>query len=156
MNTELTERAASPKTFSVKVALDLSPHSEATAEYALGVAKTLGACVSPRLRTHTNKRVHNRGSFRVLDHEQQAVQEKLTNLAKALGKSYPACTERFIIGEPASEVVLAARELDADLIITASHHPSFLGRLFGLDQAAQDHARPMPGLGLPRATTLKW
>jgi nucleotide-binding universal stress UspA family protein len=43
---QLAERVASPKTFSVKTivaALDLSQHSEATAQYALEIAKTLGA-----------------------------------------------------------------------------------------------------------------
>ena len=149
---QLTETAASPKTFSVKkivAALDLSPHSEATAQYALGVAKTLGASL---VLVHVYEPVQmnefiTEEAYRVLEHEQQTLQQKLTNLTKALRKSYPACIEKFIIGEPANEVARAARELDADLIITASHRPSFLGQLFGLDQAPKiTHRAPCPVL----------
>jgi nucleotide-binding universal stress UspA family protein len=157
MNTELvenqlTEMAACQKTFPIKkivAALDLSPHSEATARYALGLAKTLGASL---VLVHVYKPVQmnefiTEEGFRVLDHEQQVVQQALTNLTKTLQKTYPACTEKFITGEPAEEVALAARELDADLIITASHHPSFLGQLFGLDQAPKImHRAPCPVL----------
>jgi nucleotide-binding universal stress UspA family protein len=85
--------------------------------------------------------------FRVLDRDRQVMQEALTNLTKSLRETWPACTEKFIVGDPAEEVALAARELDADLIITASHHPSFLGRLFGLDQAPKImHRAPCPVL----------
>src|SRR4029077_4671319 len=83
--------------------------------------------------------------LRVQEHGQQAMQQALTNLTKTLRETYPACTEKFIVGEPAEQVALAARELDADLIITASHHPSFLGQLFGLDQAPKIiHRAPCP------------
>jgi nucleotide-binding universal stress UspA family protein len=157
MNTELaeiqlTEREASPKSFSVRkivVALDLSPHSEATAQYALGIAKTLGASlvlIHVYEPVQMNEFITEEG-FRVLDHEEQVVRQALTNLTKTLQKTYPACREKFIVGEPAEEVALAARELDADLIITASHHLSFPGRLFGLDQAPKiTHRAPCPVL----------
>jgi nucleotide-binding universal stress UspA family protein len=42
---------------------------------------------------------------------------------------------RFRKGDPAEQVALLAQDLDADLIITASHNPGFLTRLFGWDQA---------------------
>ena len=135
---QLTERVASPATFSVKkivAALDLSPHSEATAQYALEIAKTLGASL---VLVHVYEPIQineftTEEGFRVLDHDQQVMQQTLTDLTKTIQKTYPACTEKFAVGEPAEEVALAARELNADLIITASHHPSFLGRMFGLD-----------------------
>jgi K+-sensing histidine kinase KdpD len=100
---QLTETASSPKTFFVKkivVALDLSPHSEATAQYALGVAKTLGASL---VLVHVYEPVQmnefiTEEAYSVLEHEQQTLQQKLTNLTKALRKSYPACIEKFIIG----------------------------------------------------------
>jgi nucleotide-binding universal stress UspA family protein len=157
MNTALaenqhTERVASPETFPVKkivVALDLSPYSEATAQYALGIAKTLGASL---VLVHVfepiqmNEFITEEG-FRVLDHDRQVMQQALTDMTKTLRETYPACTERFIVGEPAEEVALAACELEADLIITASHHSSFLGRLFGLDQAPKImHRAPCPVL----------
>ena len=157
MNTELAENqltgsAASPKTFSVKkivAALDLSPHSEATAQYALGIAKTLGASlvlVHVYQPIQMNEFITEEG-LRVQEHDQQAMQQALTNLTKTLRETYPACTEKFVVGEPAEGIALAARDLDADLIITASHHPSFLGQLFGLDQAPKImHRAPCPVL----------
>jgi len=149
---QLTERVASPATFSVKkivAALDLSPHSEATAQYALEIAKTLGASL---VLVHVYEPIQineftTEEGFRVLDHDQQVMQQTLTDLTKTIQKTYPACTEKFAVGEPAEEVALAARELNADLIITASHHPSFLGRLFDLDQAPKIlHRAPCPVL----------
>ena len=149
---QLTERVASPATFSVKkivAALDLSPHSEATAQYALEIAKTLGASL---VLVHVYEPIQineftTEEGFRVLDHDQQVMQQTLTDLTKTIQKTYSACTEKFAVGEPAEEVALAARELNADLIITASHHPSFLGRLFGLDQAPKIlHRAPCPVL----------
>jgi nucleotide-binding universal stress UspA family protein len=149
---QLTERVTPPATFSVKkilVALDLSPHSEATAQYALGIAKTLGASL---VLVHVfepipmNEFTTEEG-FRVLDHDRQVMEQALTDLTGTLRETYPACTEKFFVGEPAEEVALAARALDADLLITASHHPSFLGRLFGLDQAPKIlHRAPCPVL----------
>ena len=149
---QLTERVASPATFSVKkivAALDLSPHSEATAQYALEIAKTLGASL---VLVHVYEPIQineftTEEGFRVLDHDQQVMQQTLTDLTKTIQKTDPACTEKCAVGEPAEEVALAARELNADLIITASHHPSFLGRLFGLDQAPKIlHRAPCPVL----------
>jgi nucleotide-binding universal stress UspA family protein len=152
MNTALAENQLAERTFSVKkivAALDLSPHSEATARYALEIARTLGASL---VLIHVYEPIQmneftTEEGFRVLDHERQVMQQALTDLTKTLQEIYPACTEKFAFGEPAEEVALAARELDADLIITASHHPSFLGQLFGLDQAPKImHRAPCPVL----------
>jgi hypothetical protein len=52
--------------------------------------------------------------LRVQDHDQQVMQQALTNLTKTLRETYPACAEEFIVGEPAEEVALSAHELDAD------------------------------------------
>jgi universal stress protein A len=152
MNTALAENQLAERTFSVKkivAALDLSPHSEATAQYALGIAKTLGASlvlVHVYQPIQMNEFITEEG-LRVQEHDQRAMQQALTNLTKTLRETYPACTEKFIVGEPAEQVALAARELDADLIITASHHPSFLGQLFGMDQAPKIMRRaPCPVL----------
>ena len=147
MNTELAER-----TFFVKkivAAVDLSPYSEATAQYALEIAKTLGASlvlVHVYEPIQMNEFITEEG-FRVQEHDRQAMQQALTDLTKTLRETYPACTEKFAVGKPAEEVALVARELDADLIITACHHPSLLGELFGLDQAPKIlHRAPCPVL----------
>jgi nucleotide-binding universal stress UspA family protein len=71
------------------------------------------------------------------DKQHQAARDALTKLATSLQQDYPACKERFLIGEPAEEIALAAAKMGADLIVIASHQPSFLGRVFNLDQAPQ-------------------
>ena len=152
MNIELAERVESPKTFPVKkivAALDMLPDSEATAQYALGIAKTLGASL---ILIHVYQPVQmdefiTEEGFRVLDHDQQVLKHALADLTKRLRETYPACTEKFLVGEPVEEVALVTRELDADLLITGSHHPSFLARLFGLDRAPKIMRRaPCPVL----------
>jgi nucleotide-binding universal stress UspA family protein len=85
--------------------------------------------------------------YRALARQRQAAQEALTKLTKTLQADYPACEERFLIGEPAEQVAWLARELNADLIITGSHHPGLLVRLFNLDQGPQIlHRAPCPVL----------
>ena len=157
MTTELAEDQftaikASQKMSPIKniiVALDLSPHSKATAQYASGIAKTFGASlvlIHVYEPLQTNEFLTEE-DIRRLDHEQDVVRQALTDLTKTLQKTYSACTEKFVIGEPAEKVASAARELDADLIITARHHPSFLGKLFGLDLAPKImHLAPCPVL----------
>lgn len=61
--------------------------------------------------------------------------QKLTKLIENLRKTGVKCDDDLRFGDPAEQVTLAAQTLNADLIITACHHPGFLGRLFGLDQA---------------------
>ena len=76
---QLAERVASSKTFSVKkilAALDLSPHSEATAQYALEIAKTLGASL---VLVHVYEPIQmneftTEEGFRVLTHDRQVMQ----------------------------------------------------------------------------------
>src|ERR1700757_2316790 len=98
MNTELAER-----TFFVKkivAAVDLSPYSEATAQYALEIAKTLGASlvlVHVYEPIQMNEFITEEG-FRVQEHDRQAMQQALTDLTKTLRETYPACTEKFAVG----------------------------------------------------------
>ena len=76
---QLTERVAFPATFSVKkivAALDLSPYSEATAQYALGIAMTLRASL---VLVHVYEPIQmneftTEEGFRVLTHDRQVMQ----------------------------------------------------------------------------------
>jgi nucleotide-binding universal stress UspA family protein len=43
----------------------------------------------------------------------------------------------WAVGEPAKEIVEAARDRNASLVVVGSHHHSLLGRLFGNDVAAE-------------------
>jgi hypothetical protein len=45
----------------------------------------------------------------------------------------PVCESVYLEGEPAEQISALARDLGADLIVTASHHPTILARLFNLD-----------------------
>jgi universal stress protein F len=121
----------------IVVAVDLTPHSEKTAAYAVEFARSFGAAITlvhvfapERITEFTTQEVHE--SF---EEEQRETQRKLRALVDSLREGYPDCDMEFRIGDPAEEVTKFAGETKADLIITASHHPGFLGRLFGLDQA---------------------
>jgi nucleotide-binding universal stress UspA family protein len=57
------------------------------------------------------------------------------------------CDSVILVGSPAEQITALARDMDADLIVTASHHPTFLARLFSLDQAPRIvHRAPCPVL----------
>ena len=121
----------------IVVAVDLSPHSEKTAAYAAKVAKSYGASITlvhafapERITEFTTQEV--RENYR---EEEREAERALRKLAERVRETYSDCGCEFRIGDPAEEVTLMAKDLNADLIITASHHPHFLSRLFGLDQA---------------------
>jgi nucleotide-binding universal stress UspA family protein len=121
----------------IVVAVDLSPHSEKTAAYAVEFARSFEASVTlvhvfapERITEFTTQEVSE--SF---EEEQRATQRKLRAMVDSISQTYAVCSMEFCIGDPAEEVNRIARERNADLIVTASHHPGFLGRLFGLDQA---------------------
>jgi nucleotide-binding universal stress UspA family protein len=121
----------------IVVAVDLTAHSEKTVAYAIGIAKTLGARIhlayvqAPEsINEYTTK-----GCNENLEEKRHNPVQELTDLNKRIRRIYPNCGADFRVGNCADEVSQLARTLDADLIITASHHPSFLVRLFNLDQA---------------------
>ena len=121
----------------IVVAVDLSTDSEKTAEYAAAFARSFGASLTlvhafapERLRKFTTEGVHER-----YEHNKRATEHELTELADSIRKTYPDCNTEFRVGDLAEEVNLVAKDLGADLIITACHHPGFLSCLFGLDEA---------------------
>jgi nucleotide-binding universal stress UspA family protein len=121
----------------IVVPVDLSEHSEKTASYAVALAKPFGAAITfvhvfPRetITDFTTEDVHT-----FYEQESDIAKARLTSFVEKIGKAYPDCGKEFRVGDTAEQVKLAAKELDADLIITASYHPGFLGRLFGLEQA---------------------
>ena len=121
----------------IVVAVDLSAHSEKTAAYAAKFAKSYGASITlvhafaPQYITEfTTQEVHEG-----YEEEKQLAARELRNLADRVRETYSDCSSEFRVGDPAEEVTLIAKDLNADLIITASHHPGFLARLFGIDQA---------------------
>jgi nucleotide-binding universal stress UspA family protein len=108
-----------------------------TAAYAAEFARSFGASITlvhvfapERITEFTTEEVHE-----LYEEELQATERDLAKLADAVRETYPDCDFEFRVGDPAEQVALIAKDLDVDLIITASHHPDFLSRLFGIDQA---------------------
>ena len=140
MNQTLEKPDTNPYTLNMKrivVAVDLSTHSKKTATYAAQFAKSFGASLTlvhafapERITEFTTEEVHQRYEGDMRDTEQD-----LDKLADTVRETYPDCDTEFRVGDPAEEVNMIAKDLYADLIITASHHPDFLSRLFGTDQA---------------------
>ena len=119
----------------ILVAVDLSPHSERTATYAVNFAKSFGASISlAHILAVEPVRTVNANETPAEEKRHNA-ERKLGELVEKIRRTYPHCDMWFRTGDPTEQITILAQELDADLIITASHHPGFLTRLFGWDQA---------------------
>jgi nucleotide-binding universal stress UspA family protein len=121
----------------IVVPVDLSEHSQKTASYAVALAKTFDSSITfvhvfpPEATTEfTTEDIQA-----IYERERETTKQRLTSFGNKFAKIYSQCETEFRIGDTAEQVKLLALELDADLIITASYHPGFLGRLFGLEQA---------------------
>jgi nucleotide-binding universal stress UspA family protein len=133
----------------VLVAVDLSHHSEATAFYAAGIANQFGATLTivhvyepVPLSEYTCE-----STFTLLDNQHDCLEKILEEIAQKVRRLGVSSDSFFLVGEPAGKISGLAREIDADLIVTASHHLTFLGRLFNLDKAPQImHQAPCPVL----------
>ena len=140
MNQVLEKTETNPYNLNVRkivVAVDLSRHSKKTAAYAAAFAKSFGASLTfvhafapERITEFTTQEVHEG-----YEEDKRDGAKELNKLADSVRETYPDCDAEFRVGDPAEEVNLVAEDLQADLIITASHHPGFLSRLFGTDQA---------------------
>ena len=133
----------------VLVAVDLSHHSEATAVYAAGIANQFGASLTivhvyepVPLSEYTCE-----STFTLLDNQHDCLQKLLEGITQKIRQLGVLSDSFFLVGEPAERISGLAREIEADLIVTASHHLTFLGRLFNLDKAPQImHQAPCPVL----------
>ena len=121
----------------IVVAIDLTPRSQKTAAYTAEFAKRVDAALTfvhvfaPEPVTEfTSEQAHE-----AFAQGRRRTVAKLAKLIEDLRRTGVECHDDFRIGDPAEEVVLAAHAIDADLIIAASHHPCFLDRTLGWDQA---------------------
>jgi universal stress protein A len=143
----LTDRSVSIRR--VLVAVDLSEHSEATAFYAAAIAKSFDAGLTI---VHVYEPVPlceyaSETTFTVLEKEREDLEELLDRLTKKVRTTGVICRSAFLIGTPAEQISKLAHDVEADLIVTASHHPTFLGRVFNLDKATLIlHRAPCPVL----------
>jgi nucleotide-binding universal stress UspA family protein len=148
----LEAQPATNKLVSIKkvlVAVDLSVHSEATASYAAELAKGFDASLTI-VHVHEPVPVYecgNETTYTVLDDQRRNLKEQLDDLMQKVRKTGLACDSVYLVGEVAAEISALARDIDADLIVTASHHPTFLGRLFNMHRAPRImHRAPCPVL----------
>jgi nucleotide-binding universal stress UspA family protein len=121
----------------IVVAVDLTARSLETAEYAVNIAKSLGASVV-FVYVHPDEMTLSftaAGRYDVIDFEQRNPRRALVSLAETASKKYPFCTQTFLVGDTARTVVEYARDIAADLIIAGSHQPSFVATLLQLDHA---------------------
>jgi nucleotide-binding universal stress UspA family protein len=141
-----------PKLLSIQriiVAVNLTKDSEATARYAAEIAKYFNASLylayvfwPPPVYEFESE-----GAYNLIVRQEKQLRTKLDELAQRLQRLVPKCASIFLIGEPAERISELARDVDADLIVTASHHPGFLARLFTLDKAPKImHRAPCPVL----------
>jgi nucleotide-binding universal stress UspA family protein len=139
----------------ILVAVDLSPHSEETAAYAVKLAETYGAYLdlvhvcSPEPRAEATNQKGNG-----FDQSAFVPEEQLENVARKIRKTYPNCSAHLCVGDPADKIALMADILDADLILVGNRQPSSLGQLLGLDEAIRiEREAPCPVLICPETTS---
>jgi nucleotide-binding universal stress UspA family protein len=131
------------------VAVDLTEHSVATAHYAARIAKCFGASlyVAHVLAPEVLYVLPGAGTYEITDQERREIRARLDDLTEQVQKVAPMCTSVLLEGEAVEHIIALARDVDADLVITASHHQTFLGRLLHLDKAPKImHRAPCPVL----------
>jgi nucleotide-binding universal stress UspA family protein len=132
----------------ILVAVDLSPHSERTAAYAAEFAARFGAsltlihvCSPKETETETSSKDCR------FDDPMIAPEKKLEDLARKVRRTYPTCSAYLYVGDPAEKIVMTAKILGADLILTGSRYAKSLAGLLGLDQPSRIvHRAPCPVL----------
>jgi nucleotide-binding universal stress UspA family protein len=131
------KEAASFRT--ILVALDLSPASHQTLRFALGMAKMFNAAlvlvhvVSHQiLYVFPTKAVYSR--LKQLEEQRRLA---LVELTEDLKKQHPSCSFHLLVGEPAEEIAVLAKNLRADLIIAGYHEGILFTRRLGVGQASQ-------------------
>jgi nucleotide-binding universal stress UspA family protein len=142
-----TDKSVSIK--KVLVAVDLSDRSAATASYAAQIARSFGASLTV---VHVSQPVAlceyaSETTCTVLDEERDQLQKILAELTRQVSVPGLVCKSAFLVGNPVEEITKLACDIHADLIVTACHHPTFLGGLLNLEKAPQImHRAPCPVL----------
>jgi nucleotide-binding universal stress UspA family protein len=121
----------------IVVAVNLKEGCGNTALYALQLARIF------KSRLHvvyvhdppTLTEIAGGEAMTILEQQQRIAEQKLEVLVAELQQIHPDCNGEFLTGEPTEEIARFAEKHNADVIITASHHPGVLVRLFGLDYA---------------------
>jgi len=67
----------------------------------------------------------------IVDDNRERAEDALRKLCAEISEAYPHCVMCFRSGIPREEIVFAARDLDADLIIISTHNHHWYTRLIG-------------------------
>jgi nucleotide-binding universal stress UspA family protein len=133
----------------ILVAVDLTENSDLTINYAAQLAKSLNASIVlvHVFEPHPMYEFPNEYAYDLIENQRREAENDLVDLMDKVRAAGVGCESAFLDGEPAERITALARQMDADLIVTASHHPTFLARLFNLDKAPQIlHRAPCPVL----------
>ena len=71
----------------------------------------------------------------IVDERRERAEDALRELCAEVNETYPHCDICFRAGTPSEEIVLAARDLDANLIIVSTHHHHWFTPLIGKSDA---------------------
>jgi nucleotide-binding universal stress UspA family protein len=86
-------------------------------------------------------------TFTVLEDQRRDLQRMLNVLTHKVQQRGVTCESAFLVGEPTEQILILTRDMGADLLVTASHQPMFLERIFNLDKAPPiKHQPPCPVL----------
>ena len=121
----------------ILVAVDLSDHSKTTVSHAAEIAVNFDASLTV-VHVHEPVALYECASettYTLLDDQRCNLLKRLADLQQTVRELGVVCDSVYLTGDAAKEISALARDIDADLIIAASHHPSFLGRLFNLEKA---------------------
>jgi len=133
----------------ILVAVDLSEHSKSTIAYAAQIAKCFDASIM-LVHVFTPEALYefpNEYSYELVQRQRRDYEIRLAELSDFVHDMNVTCETTILMGDPAERIGALARQMGVELIITASHHPKFLARLFNLDKAPQImHRAPCPVL----------
>lgn len=108
------------------VATDYSPASQRALEYAASLARDRGATL---LIVHVSE-LEEYPVGELFDEEPRSSESELEELlAVTIPDPRIRCEHRLLHGAPAEQIVKAAREEDAELIVLGSHGHSAVGKL---------------------------
>jgi len=135
------ERALNQHTLSIRRILaptDLTSAPSKVVDYAVAFARRFGAEL---ILLHVYEAKGNADyslnlvDDTIVDESRERAEDALRELCGEVSETYPHCDMCFRAGTPSEEVVFAARDFDADLIVVSTHHHHWFTTLIGKSDA---------------------
>lgn len=135
------ERAVNQHTLSIRRILaptDLTSATSKAVDYAVAFARRFGAEL---ILLHVYEAKGNADyslnvvDDTIVDESRERAEDALRELCGEVSETYPHCDMCFRAGTPSEEIVFAARDLDADLIVVSTHHHHWFTPLIGKSDA---------------------